>query len=328
MKIIPRLGLSLSLNLYGWLRYPHLMVRYWWTLSQIPNVAFPRSFNEKLLWRKVFDRDERFGRMTDKLAARKIVQELAPGLALPEILWVGDRPEEIPNEVLRTPCVIKTNRGSGWNLFNWTPMHLKKADVVEFFEPKMRFVYGHRIGEWTYRCFDQKFYAEELFVQPGGRVPDDFNIHTFDGRVLTMSMIHDRFGDRAHVSLHRDLSRTDTLWEEYSSDFEPRFAAVHHKMAAFAERLASGTDYVRVDLFCHDGEVYFREFTFFPGSGLSKRNLGETELKRNLKWDVTKSSYFAKAETGWKQVYRQFLADDLVNAEKALRDYQRKSLRP
>lgn len=316
MTIVPRLGLSLSLNIYGWLRYPHLMARYWWTLNQFPNVAFPRSFNEKLLWRKIFDRDDRFGRMTDKLAARKIVKEVAPGLTLPEILWVGDRPNELPAEILHRPCVIKTNRGSGWNLFNWSPGHLNKSAVIEFFEPKMRFVYGRLIGEWTYRLFNQKFYAEELFVEPCGRVPDDFNMHTFDGRVLTISMIHDRFGDRAHVSLHRNLSRTDTLWTEYSSDFEPRFEAIHYQLADLAEQLAAGIDYVRVDLFCHDGKIYFREFTFFPGSGLSKRNVGETELQRNLLWDLGKSSYLAKTGTAWKQMYRQLLADDLVRAEK------------
>ena len=322
MDSLFRSGLCVVLNLYAWVRYPHLLIRYWRTLKQFPNAAFPRSFNEKLLWRKIFDRDERFGPMTDKLAARDIAKAAAPELTMPHVIWVGDRPEDMPPDILARPCVVKTNRGSGWNLFNWSANQLSKADVIDYFKPKMRFGYGHRIGEWSYALVRQKFYAEELFVDPSGRVPDDFNIHTFDGRVLTISMIHDRFGDRNHISLNRDLSRTDTVWEEYSSNYEPRFEPIHHKLAGIAEHLAAGFDYVRVDLFCHNGRIYFREFTFFPGSGLSIRNVGETELTRNAWWDLSRSSYLANAETGWKHTYRRLLDRELATAAETLRRYQ------
>lgn len=317
--------MSVVLNLYAWFRYPHLLIRYWWTLKQLPNAAFPRSFNEKLLWRKIYDRDARFGPMTDKLAAREIARTRVPELIAPQVMWVGDTPDELPPDILNGPCVIKTNRGSGWNLFNWSANHLSKSDVVDYFKPKMRFVYGHRIGEWAYAMVKQKFYAEEIFLEPSGRVPDDFNIHTFDGRVVTISMIHDRFGDRAHISLNRDFLRTDTVWQEYSSDYEPQFEAVYHKLAEIAERLAVGIDYVRVDLFCHNDRIYFREFTFFPGSGLSIRNVGETELTRNALWDLSRSDYFAGAETGWRRTYRRLLDADLATAEETLKRYQNRS---
>ena len=320
-----RSGLSLVLNLYAWLRYPHLLIRYWRTLKQFPNAAFPRSFNEKLLWRKIFDRDPRFGPMTDKLAARDIARSIAPEVTIPNVLWTGDRPEDLPPEILSGPCVIKTNRGSGWNLFNWSPSQLGKSDVIDYFTPRMRFVYGHRIGEWAYAMVQQKFYAEELFVEASGRVPDDFNIHAFAGRVLTISMIHDRFGNRNHISLNRDLSRTDTVWEEYSSDYEPEFDAVHHKLVDIAECLAQGIDYVRVDLFCHKGRIYFREFTFFPGSGLSIRNVGETELMRNAWWDLSLSSFLAKADTGWKLIYRRLLNHDRAAATEEVKRYRNRS---
>ena len=325
MDYLLRPGLSFGLNLYAWFRYPHLLTRYWWTLKQFPNAAFPRSFNEKLLWRKVFDRDPRFAPMTDKLAAREIVGKLAPKLETPKLFWVGDHPEELPPDVLKKPCVIKTNRGSGWNLFNWTGNHLTRSENVDYFVPKMRFVYGHRIGEWTYREFKQKFYCEELFIEPSGRVPDDFNIHVFGGRVLTISLIHDRFGDRAHVSLDRDLSPTDTVWEEYSSDYEPQFEEIHGSLVKIAESLVKGIDYVRVDLFCHDGKVFFREFTFFPGSGLSVRQVGEMELTRNARWDLSHSSYLASVTGGWRQAYRRLLNADLAQAQETLKQFQNQS---
>ena len=322
MVHLSRPVLSVTLNLYAWLRYPHLLSRYWRTFRQFPDVAFPRSFNEKLLWRKVFDRDPRYGPMTDKLAARDIVRAVVPEVATPEIFWSGDTPEDLPPEILQQPCVLKTNRGSGWNMFNWTANHLTWSEVVSYFKSKSKRVYGHRLGEWTYGMFKQKFYAEELFVDPDGRVPDDFNFHIFAGRVLTITLIHDRFGDRAHASLNRDLSSTDSVWELYRVYDEVQAEAIHYKMIEIAERLAVGTDYIRVDLFCHNDKIYFREFTFFPGSGLSKRNMGEGELERNTVWDLSRASFLAGAETGWKQAYRKLLDADFATAMDELKLYR------
>jgi len=319
MDYLSRPTLSVALNLYAYLRYPHLLIRYWLAFRQCPNAAFPSSYSEKMLWRKIFDRDPRYGVMTDKLAARDIVRAVAPEVAVPRIFWTADTPDDLPAEVLQQPCVFKTNRGSGWNMFNWTANHLSRSEVVRYFRSKTKRVYGHRLGEWTYRMFKQKFYAEELFVAPDGGMLDDFNFHIYGGRVLTVTLIHDRFGDRSQVSLNRDFSPTATVWERFPTYKVPQIEAIHYKMIEVAERLAVGIDHVRVDLFLHDDQIFFREFTFFSGSGLLKRNKGEDELERNAAWDLSMTSFFATVKTGWRQAYRQLLDAELAACRNELK---------
>ena len=296
------------------------MWTYWRTLGEWPNAAFPRSFNEKVLWRKIFDRDPRFGRMTDKLVARDIVRHKIPSIHHPEMFWIGDSPEDLPEAVLERPCVIKTNRGSGWNMFNWSPGLLSKPEVVDYFKRRSRRVFGAGIGEWPYRMVVQRYFAEELHLDKDGRVPDDVKVHVFGGKVVTVTYIHDRFGDRAHVSFTPELQRADTVWEDYSPDYDPDISEVHHQLVAYAAELARDIDYVRVDMYVHDGKIYFQEFTFFPGSGLSKRNKGLTEQQRQASWDLTTTAFFSGSQAAWKNVYKQYLRDDLDRAKAMLKE--------
>jgi hypothetical protein len=290
-------------------------------LRKFPNAAFPRSFNEKLLWRKVFDRNPLYGTMTDKLAARDFVRQLVPELHHPRVFWSGDKIADMPADILNSPCVLKTNRGSGWNLFNWTSNSISKERVVEYFLPIANRAYGVEKGEWTYGLFEQTFFAEELLVGPDGQVPDDYKFHTFGGTVLLCSVIHDRFGNRRQIGVDRDWQLSDTVWAAYGNDFRPEFNSLHHGMIEIVERLAAGTDYLRVDLYVHEGRLYFGEFTFFPGSGLSLRNVGLMELRRNAHWDLSRSSFFTAGEAGWRRRYRQLLTEDLHRAKRRAEDY-------
>jgi hypothetical protein len=314
--------IELLLNGYAWASHPRVMWTYWRTIGDWPNAAFPRSFNEKVLWRKVFDRDPRFGRMTDKLAARDLVRERIPSINHPEILWVGDSPADLPEAILDIPCVLKTNRGSGWNMFNWSSGLLSKSEVVDYFERRSRRVFGAGIGEWPYRMVAQRYFAEELHVDESGRVPDDVKVHIFGGKVVMVTCIHDRFGDRAQVALTPELQSADTVWEDYRSDFEPVITDSHHQLVKYAVELARDIDYVRVDMYVHNGKIFFQEFTFFPGSGLSKRNQCRTEQQRNASWDLATSAYFSDSTSGWKKAYRRFLLDDLDLARAALDEKQ------
>ena len=48
-------------------------------------------------------------------------------------------------------------------------------------------------------------------------------------------------------------------------------------MFRIAEKLSMGIPYVRVDLYCISGHVYFGEMTFYPDSGFDSNLLKETD---------------------------------------------------
>ena len=49
------------------------------------------------------------------------------------------------------------------------------------------------------------------------------------------------------------------------------------EMFSIAEKLSKGIPYVRVDLYCIDGLVYFGEMTFYPDSGFDANLLKESD---------------------------------------------------
>src|SRR4029079_7927641 len=77
------------------------------------NLLRPRTFSEKMQWRKLFDLNPLYAIFCDRLPARDyIVERVGADLAIP-VLWAGENPDEVPFETLQRPYVIKSNHGSG-----------------------------------------------------------------------------------------------------------------------------------------------------------------------------------------------------------------------
>ena len=69
-------------------------------LGYLPNPAAPESYHERVLWRKIFDRNPLFVTLTDKLAAKAHMSSACPELALPRTLWSGRDAIDIPLNLL------------------------------------------------------------------------------------------------------------------------------------------------------------------------------------------------------------------------------------
>lgn len=74
-----------------------------------------------------------------------------------------------------------------------------------------------------------------------------------------------------------NLKKYNTRGKEASEGFTLPKPDCIDEMFALAEQLSGGIPYVRVDLYCIDGLVYFGEMTFFPDSGLDANVLPESD---------------------------------------------------
>ena len=53
-----------------------------------------------------------------------------------------------------------------------------------------------------------------------------------------------------------------------------------------ASTLGTGWDFIRVDLYAVDGEVWFGEYTPYPGSGLLRYKPMSFDLEQGLQWKL------------------------------------------
>ena len=99
------------------LRHPALVVRFVMKLGYLPNPATPVRYHELLLWRKIVDRNPLFVTLTDKLAAKAHIRDACPEIAVPQTLWSGRNPADIPLDLLAGNVIVKTNHGCAMNIF-------------------------------------------------------------------------------------------------------------------------------------------------------------------------------------------------------------------
>ena len=76
------------------------------------NLKNPRSFNEKIVWKKIYDRNPLLPVITDKVRVRYYIKEIlgekqATEILIP-LLYVTDQPETIPFEKLPHNFIIKS----------------------------------------------------------------------------------------------------------------------------------------------------------------------------------------------------------------------------
>jgi hypothetical protein len=235
-----------------------------------PAVFRPVAFNEKVLFRKLFDRRPILVRFHDKLRVRDYVADRLGAAVLPVLHFAGDRPETIPFDTLPDRFVVKPGHASGLVRIVTDRQRLDPRAVIEECRAWLRHDYYRQTREWVYRHIPPRIMVEEFIDDGSGAAPKDYKFFVFDGRVRLIQVDAGRFTE------HR-RSFYDTGWRrlDFTLRHEPiagEVARPRHlaAMLAAAECLGAGMDFVRVDLYDTGSRFYFGEITTCPGSGLER----------------------------------------------------------
>jgi hypothetical protein len=290
------------------LRHARLVRQFARRLGYIPDPALPRTYNEKVLWRKLLDHDPRFPELVDKLASKAYARERCPDLAIPRTLWAGERADAIPAAALAGDVVVKVNHGFDWNLF----ISNGRCDRQQLATTVGRWlgtVHGRREGEWAYGRVRPRVFVEERLVLGGRDGPTDLKIHACDGeivhgwavdkisgRAVTLSAAgHPIAPARTYAAADQALSAGDCLHAHFA------------EASRFTAALSAGVDYVRCDFLVTEGRLYFGEITLYPAAGYDSWE--DPAIARRLAqcWDLRKSAFLTAARGGIGGVYSRAL---------------------
>jgi TupA-like ATPgrasp len=238
--------------------------------GKYPRLVRPRTFNEKILHRKVFDRRPVLTQLADKYAVRHYVaQRLGPGI-LPKVYCVTGNPTAIPFADLPQRFVVKPTHGSGWVRI----VHDKAAlDVQELMSTCNHWLatnYYNLLHERHYRQITPRIMVEEFIDDGSGSAPVDYKFYAFHGKVHLIQIDGFRF------TSHR-CALYDRHWRDTGVRIQlDRFDGPVHEpvnlglMLQTAETLSADLDFVRVDLYDVGSRIYFGEMTATPGGGLAR----------------------------------------------------------
>jgi hypothetical protein len=307
-----------------YLRHPWLVLQFIGRLGYPPHVCDPRTKHEKLLWRKIFDRNPLFPVLADKLAVRAVVADRCPGLRFADVLWSSGSAAEMPVDLIEPGVVIKTNNGSGRNIV----VGEKPADLAAIrdrVDDWLRKPYAAKNGEWPYRLIPPRAFIERRLVADGGAEFVDISCHVAGGRCLFVNIDRDAKQEQETVGLFtaegRRLSarvregRWREPYPELPHDYRPPAnlpQAVEH-----AIRLAGPSDYVRVDFMSAGDELCFCECTLFPIGGFSVISGGIDE-QIAAAWDLRGAWFMTEPQPGLLGPYARLLRHHGHDARRAV----------
>jgi len=231
-----------------------------------PNLIRPKTFNEKVLYRMVFDRRPLLTRLQDKYAARDYVRERVGEYVLPQLYWVTKTPADIPFDDLPDKFVVKATHGRGWNYFVRDKATANRQDVIKTCTAWLSWNYYDRNREWAYKHIEPRIIVEEFISDGTGLTPMDYKFYVFGGRVQMIQVDTDRFVDQRRDHYRRSWERFDltTGYKPIGGVPRPRHL---DGLIACAETLGGGLDFLRVDLY-DAGKMYFGEMTVYPVAGV------------------------------------------------------------
>ena len=285
--------------------HPVMMVRYRQKLGSWPNAGWPRSFTEKLMWRKLFDRNPSFVTVTDKLTARSYVAERAPGLPQARLLWVGDSARDIPDDVMAGPAMLKTSNGSGVNflLSNGKP---EREAIARATRHLVGPTGNRRREEWAYWPIHGRLLAEELLQLCGNGLPTDLKVYVAGDRVCCV-WASDKATD-IFLTLRADGTPLPDPDPQAVLTWSEQLAALVRDAAAHALPLAAEFDMMRVDFLVAADGLLAGELTVYTAGGYEGWQNPEIAADVADAWDLRRSWFFRQPRTGMLALYAEALA--------------------
>ena len=256
---------------------PELEIKflYFLKMHERINLECPRTYNEKLNWLKLYYRNDLMPKCADKFLARDYIAEKGYGEYLPNLYWHGEKPEDIPFDILPDGFVIKSTSGSGNNIIVHNKTELDIPSTIKTIRKWMKEKYLIAYGEWHYEKIKPSIIVEQLLSDGKNEVPADYKLFCFNGLkggVMCTAVDIDRFVGHRRLIYSEDwkyLADVDFGFDNAGKDLITK-PVCYEKMCEIAKDLAQPFPHCRVDFFVIKGNFYIGEITFFNGAGFDK----------------------------------------------------------
>src|SRR5699024_9501843 len=139
----------------------YIKMSYYFRMNKKLDLKKPITYNEKLQWLKINNRNYMYTNLADKYEVRKLIKEKIRSDKLITLLEVKDKPEQINWDALPNQFVAKCNHDSGGVVI----CKDKKKFIVSSAEKKLNkslsnnYYYPGR--EWPYKNIKPRIIIEE-----------------------------------------------------------------------------------------------------------------------------------------------------------------------
>lgn len=250
---------------------PEVLVnyRYFIARGRLPNLAAPKTFDEKLLWLMLYSQDPLKSQCADKLGLRTYVEQMGRGYLLPKLIGVYDDVDEVDFDSLPNRFVLKCTHGYNANLICRDKAQLDIAEAQHKLRSWMNEKISKVTGELHYDSIVPRILCEEFLDDLANEVPVDYKIYCFGGKAhCTMVCTERGLGSDPNIDFY-DREWKTKLHYFRESRITDRYREVpkplsFDEMVQHAEYLSRPFHFVRMDFYDIQGRPVIGEMTFTP----------------------------------------------------------------
>lgn len=232
----------------------------------------PKTFNEKLQWLKLNDRQPEYAQMVDKYESKKIVEKLVgSSYVIPVVGGPWNKFDEINFDELPEEFVLKTTHDCGGVYICKDKRKLNLSQVRKFINGHLNRNYYMTCREWPYKNVKPRIFAEKYMCDMGNEILPVYKVFTFNGEPRVIQLI---INDKTKKET---VDYFNTKWERLpfrqnfpNSKCDLKKPEKLDEILKLACRLNSSNPFLRTDFYVINGQVFFSEFTFYSDAGMAK----------------------------------------------------------
>ncbi len=246
-------------------------LRYRAVFKRRLNLKTPQTFNEKLLWLKLYRyrRDPLVIQCSDKYLVRDYIRDCGYEDTLNDLIGVWDNASDIPWDELPNRFALKWNFGAGMNIICKDKSALNWDDVVRQMDAwkKNKCWLGH--SEMHYKYIPKKIVCETYLEFDGEESVPDYKVYCFHGEPKAIFVMRGRGTAEMQTEFFdTDWRRLENSKKFAQTDEVTEKPACLERLLEISRRLSSPFPFVRCDFYVIGERIYFGELTFTPAGGM------------------------------------------------------------
>ncbi|MCQ2304427.1 MAG: glycosyl transferase [Bacteroidales bacterium] len=239
----------------------------------------PQTYNEKLQWLKLYDRNPLYTLLVDKFRVKEWVKSKIGEEYVIPLIASYESVDDIIIEELPQQFVLKCNHDSGSVIvvrnksnfdFDEAKKKLKKALSKNFYND---------FREWAYKNVKPCVIAEKYVEDVSNPTLLDCKFFCFDGEPRLLYIARDGADIPVTDFFDMDFNHLPIRMKDPNCGYEIEKPRTFNKMIELARVLADGFPHVRVDFYTFGDRIYFGEMTFYPSCGFTMVKPYEWNLK-------------------------------------------------
>lgn len=246
----------------------YIQLNYFAHFKKFANLRKPITYNEKLNWLKLHDRNPLYTTLVDKYEVKEYVSKLIGGGYTVPTLGVWSSVDEIDFDALPNQFVLKCTHDSEGLVICKDKKALDISTTKEKLSAALKQNFYYIGREWPYKNVKPRVIAEEYIEDHRDGELRDYKFFCFNGEPKVMFVASDRAMGKTKFDYYNlDFDHLDIMQKYPNASTPRRKPDTFDEMIKLSRILSKGFAHVRVDFYEVDGKIYFGELTFYHFSG-------------------------------------------------------------